>query len=106
MTTSTSTHSFLSSLSHHAKQHHASIQSAYESYYAPGFRASSVSTPSASKPGSQRNSSVDSERSVESTAVSSSPSPSAWQKVKRHAREHHRAVNAAYGLYYGAPARV
>jgi hypothetical protein len=36
-----------------------------------------------------------------SSAKTPSKTQQAWKSVKKHAREHHESVNAAYALYYG-----
>ncbi|KAJ4356482.1 uncharacterized protein N0V89_004516 [Didymosphaeria variabile] len=42
---------------------------------------------------------------ISSTASASAKPPSktkqAWEFVKKHAKEHHESVNAAYAVYYG-----
>jgi hypothetical protein len=71
-----------------AKEHHQSVQGAYEAYYGVSDirRSSAVSaTPSASAEQKKQN------------RLSST-----WGSVKQLAREHHRAANSAYLAYYGA----
>lgn len=37
------------------------------------------------------------------TSTSKSKVSTIWGAIKRHAKEHHEGVNAAYAAYYGAP---
>ncbi|KAK9771622.1 hypothetical protein SCAR479_11693 [Seiridium cardinale] len=74
----------------HAKEHHDSVNAAYTTYYgintAPQEPVpTSSSSPSPAPVETAHRSSVD----------------KAWSKVKKHAKEHHDSVNAAYTTYYG-----
>ncbi|KAF2190621.1 hypothetical protein K469DRAFT_721525 [Zopfia rhizophila CBS 207.26] len=81
------------SLAKHAKAHHESVNAAYSVYYGGGVSASSSTRPSFES--ARSTSSVDS-------AKPESNMNKAWKAVKKHAKEHHESVNAAYGAYYGA----
>jgi hypothetical protein len=84
--------STVAAISERAKQHHSSVQGAYEAFYGVGSRSSSF----AATPNS---------RSARGSVVSAAPSAdkkaSAWDKVKKAAKDHHRAANEAYQAYYG-----
>lgn len=41
--------------------------------------------------------------SVNTATPSKSKVSAIWGAIKRHAKEHHESVNAAYSVYYGAP---
>lgn len=85
------------SVKKHAKEHHESVNGAYATYYGAGASAVPVV---AAPIKSVSKESFETER----TAVSGESVGSvrrAWQGVKRHAKEHHASVNAAYGTYYG-----
>lgn len=41
--------------------------------------------------------------SVNTATPSKSKVSAIWGAIKRHAKEHHEGVNAAYSAYYGAP---
>ena len=89
--------STVAAITERAKQHHASVQGAYEAYYGAGIRTPSVA--SASNARSAR-------ASVASAAPSADKKASTWSKVKQAAKEHHRASNDAYKAYYGGAAMM
>jgi hypothetical protein len=81
----------------HAKEHHESVNGAYATYYGAGTSAAPLVTlPVKYVP----KESFETERTaVNKESVSNAKK--AWQAVKKHAKEHHASVNAAYGTYYG-----
>ncbi|KAI1843121.1 hypothetical protein JX266_010648 [Neoarthrinium moseri] len=74
----------------HAKEHHESTNAAYAAYYG------AVMTPTTVAPAPSRRPS-----STASSEPRRSSVDKAWSKVKKHAREHHQGVTAAYTTYYG-----
>lgn len=88
-------------LKKHAKEHHESVNAAHSQYYEPVHGQAhvprqiektewvGVESKEAYKEEGERG---------ESTARK------AWASVKKHAKEHHKSVNAAYSTYYGVGA--
>jgi hypothetical protein len=92
----------------HAKEHHESVNAAVDAYYpSPSPRSSPVS--SARSPSVVSFSTASSSSSPrQSFEKPHRPEPSArrssleklWHGVKKHARDHHESVSAAYATYY------
>jgi hypothetical protein len=81
----------------HAKEHHESVNGAYATYYGAGiYTVPSVAAPVKSLP----KESFETERTA-TNEESVGNVKKVWQAVKKHAKEHHASVNAAYGTYYG-----
>lgn len=84
-----------------ASEHHKSVNGAYSMLHG-GPR------PYDSKPGMQLKANNQVVRSVSAASSQKSSSSStrrlssAWESVKKAAREHHQGVNAAYASYYAA----
>ncbi|OWP05714.1 hypothetical protein B2J93_1763 [Marssonina coronariae] len=72
-----------------AREHHQSVTSAYSSLYAAGYQAGA---------GASARPSGESQRETEARPVEQSP----LRRLARAAKRHHRDMDAAYGLYYGA----
>ena len=87
----------------HAKEHHESVNGAYATYYGAG----TSTVPSVTAPAKYvAKESFETERTA-TNEESVSNVKKAWQAVKKHAKEHHASVNAAYGTYYGgSPVRA
>lgn len=100
MTKQTALHSLVA----HAKEHHASVNAAYSTYYSPGV-STRPSLDSKTSNTSCLSSQTDSLKSMDSAKSTSSLSK-AWKAVKKHAKEHHESVNGAYASYYGAGTSV
>jgi hypothetical protein len=93
-------------ISKHAKEHHASVQGAYEAYYGIGVKTVPTSTSSSLDTTSDRPSMESSTSNGTEFSKLSTASASAWAAAKKMAKEHHRSVNAAYALHYGTGARI
>jgi hypothetical protein len=79
------------------KEHHTSVQNAYEAFYGIGYQPTQTQKRSSlvsAEPEAARNPSTS----------SSSKSSGRWQNIKNLAKEHHKAVNGAYTDLYGVPA--
>ncbi|KAF2741018.1 hypothetical protein EJ04DRAFT_507452 [Polyplosphaeria fusca] len=77
-----------------AKDHHQSVNSAYQVYYSGG-----------ASPRPSTDSRTSSQSSTSSTSSTSSNMSKAWGSVKKAAKDHHQSVNSAYQVYYsGGPA--
>jgi len=83
--------SLLKTIAAHAKEHHDSVNAAFVATYSPGIH-NTTNIPS-TRP------SMDSQRTT-STSSSTSTLSKTWSSIKKHAKEHHESVNAAYATYY------
>lgn len=75
-------------------QHHRDVTAAYEAYYG------SMAAPKTHFQYAPRKS-QESEITYVDNEAGAEKKNGTWQKVRQHAKEHHRSVNAAYALYYG-----
>ncbi|KAF2792796.1 hypothetical protein K505DRAFT_325905 [Melanomma pulvis-pyrius CBS 109.77] len=85
-------------LKKHAKEHHESVNAAHSHYYEPVHGQAYVPRQMEKTEGvgaeSKEVYNDEGERGESTTRK-------AWAAVKKHAKEHHQSVNAAYRTYYG-----
>lgn len=97
----------MDTISRYAKEHHNSVQGAFEAYYGAGYQTprSGSATPAASTATSAAPSRrVSVESSNEGTI--SEKKKSTWKSFKQAAKEHHKSINAAYSAVYGQGMRL
>lgn len=86
-----------------AKEHHDSVNAAVGTYYGNSI-VGSCATSAASTPRTSIEAPVTEERAVQQKRESGASK--LWSAAVKRAKEHHRSVNAAAGMYYGAGLRV
>lgn len=78
------------------KKHHRDMNAAYSSYYAPGFASSPSGSRGSSVTSTPRHSNEEPRQEVVAEKKS------AWKAIKKAVVEHHRSLNHAYAVTYGA----
>ncbi|KAH8660166.1 hypothetical protein BX600DRAFT_438385 [Xylariales sp. PMI_506] len=105
-TFSTRVQSAWAAVKQHAKEHHESVTAAYEYTYGPSYTTRAAAKGKATSVSAAPSPAA----SINSTPASSTPaSPrmsldKAWNNVKKHAKEHHHSVVAAYDALYNVRA--